>query len=72
MEVYKRTPITFKQYPRKTSIAHKVQVDGIKEAMEKIRAIKSKALQVMERANTPNYTKEWLNDELFKIYLEIK
>ncbi len=42
------------------------------EALEKHRGIKSKILNLMERSNTPNFTKEKIRDELFKIYLELK
>ena len=42
------------------------------EATEKHRHIKVLLLDLMEKSNIPNFTKEKMRDEMFKIYLEFK
>jgi len=44
----------------------------IAEAREKHREVKKNILRLMERANIESFTKENINRELFKIYLELK
>lgn len=42
------------------------------EAMDKHRELKARMLKLLERCSMPNYTKQKLQDELFKLYKELK
>jgi len=44
----------------------------IAEAREKHREVKKNILRLMEQASIESFTKENMNRELFKIYLELK
>ena len=42
------------------------------ETMDKHRHIKEMMLVLLEKANTVNYSKEKIKDDLFKVYMEFK
>ena len=42
------------------------------EALEKHRDIKKKMMALLEKSNTPNMSKAKMQDDLFKIYMELK
>ncbi len=44
----------------------------LEEAMEKHREIKKSMMELLEKSNTPNMTNAKMQDDLFKIYMELK
>jgi len=44
----------------------------IPEMMDKMRDVKGKMISLLERSNQPNITKEKMQAELFKLYMEMK
>ncbi len=67
-----RGPITFKKCKNPRVTIQRSTESKLEDLKAKQREIKAKMLRLLEKSQTHSVTKLHMQDELFKIYLDIK